>query len=195
MWWAYELFSCWKFLAIVGNESWLKSKRVYEFIIPGVIALLLYAIYLIWPQVFVSDFLGKLTGNIFQFMVFVVPFHLAALAAFATYSAPILDERLSGTNAQLRVWSNQDNDYFYKDLTLRQYVSLLFGYLCALGIFYILIYLLTASIDFQKVLGQYYCYAYSLVVLVVLFFILQYVVLTIYAITFLFDKVNKVKSV
>lgn len=194
MWWANELSSSLKFLAIEGDEPFFRSKRVYEIVLPAVGAAALFALYWFVPGAFVSGFLRKYSESVFQFMVFVVPFHLAALAAFATYQATGLDEKLFGARAQLRVWSNQDNDFFYKDLTLRQYVSLLFGYLCSIGIVYVLIFVVVSNINMQALLGGAYNYAYCAAVFISLFFVIHYVVMTVYAITFLFDKVNKVRS-
>jgi len=194
MWWLSELSSSLKFIRITGAQKVLHSKRVYEFVVPGALAFVVFGIYFTFPDAFVKTFLRSYAGNVFQFMVFVVPFHLAALAAFATYQASGLDEKLSGVNAQLRVWSNQDNDYFYVDLTLRQYVSLLFGYLCSIGVLYIVIYLFASNIRLSVVLGGQFNAAYNIAVFAAVFFIFHYVTLTVYAITFLFDKVNRIRS-
>jgi hypothetical protein len=195
MWWASELLSSMKFLAVTGDERFWKSKRVYEFILPGVLTVLVFFLFCKFPDAFVADFLKSYSNSVFQVMVFVVPFHLAALAALSTTTSVGLDETLSGVNAQLRVWSNQDNGFFWKDLTLRQYASLLFGYLCSIGIIYVLVYLFVSNIDMAKVFGSSYAIAYTTVMFFGIFFVFHYIILTIYAVTFLFDKVNKVRSV
>lgn len=195
MWWASELLSSVKFLAVTGERSFFRSKRVYEFALPGALTLFCLIFYLTFPAAFEGSFLKNFTSGIFQFMIFVVPFHLAALAAFATYQSNTLDETLEGVNAQLRVWSNQDNGYFYKDLTLRQYASLLFGYLCSVGVLFLLVYLFVSNLQMDRLLGRYFQIAYDVALAIGIFFLFHYVTLTIYAITFLFDKVNKVRSV
>lgn len=195
MWWFFEIFSCFKFIYITGDENVFKSKRVYEFIIPISITIIFFVAYEKYPEIFIPNIVEGLSKNIFQFMVFVVPFHLAALGAFSTFNATGLDGKLSGVNAQLRVWSNADNDYFYKPLTLRQYVSLLFGYLCSIGIIYIMVYIIFSVFNFEKINSNYYSTCYDVLFYLTIFFIVHYVVLTIYAITFLFDKINKIKSV
>jgi hypothetical protein len=167
---------------------------VYEFVLPLLLASAVLFLYWRYPTAFASDFLSKYAGYVFQFMVFVVPFHLAALAALATYQSEALSKTLAGVNAQLRVWSNQDNGYFYKDLTLRQYASLLFGYLCSIGVLYVLIYIFASTINLSVVLGSTYDAAYCAAVLVGVFFVFHYVILTVYAITFLFDKVNRISG-
>src|SRR5574337_1231500 len=143
---------------------------------------------------FPRSFLKEFCANTFQIMVFVVPFHLAALAVFATYKSEPLDEKLSGTNAQVRIWSNTDNSYFYEILTLRQYASLLFGYLCSVGIIYVFVYLFLSSMDLPMALRNEKQLLHTLSTVVCVFFVSHYITLTLYAITFLFDKVNKIQS-
>lgn len=194
MWWAFEILSCLKFLFVTGSENIFRSKRVYEFLIPLILTVAVSIIYFQWPEVFLSTALANLSKNIFQFMVFVVPFHLAALGAFATFNAKGLDEKLAGVNAQLKVWSNRDNGYFYKDLTLRQYVSLLFGYLCSIGLMYIFVFVIFSNVNLKSALGEFYIYVNRVGFIAGVLFVSHYSVLTLYAITFLFDKVNKIRS-
>ena len=194
-WWFFELLSSLKFLAITGNRGFFESKRVYEFVIPALVTVGLFIIIKFIPGLFSDAFLNELSGNLFKLMVFVIPFHLAALAALSTYQASGLDDKLIGVDAQLKVWSNTDNEYFYKDVTLRQYASLLFGYLCSIGIGYVLIYLFASSMRLESVLGEYFSYVHGVALFLTIFFVMHYGTLTIYAVTFLFDKANKVRSV
>ena len=62
------------------------SKRVYELVIPSVATLIGAALYLTFPDIFKPGFLRNFSASVFQVMVFVVPFHLAALAAISTIS-------------------------------------------------------------------------------------------------------------
>lgn len=128
--------------------------------------------------------------GLFQFMVFVVPFHLAALAAIATFARKGLDQPLRGVNAQLRVWSNEDSGHHFKSLTLRQYTCLLFGYLCSIGMAFILLYVVAQGINFSVALGEWTKTANTGTTFALFFFIAHYGCLSIYAISFLFDKVN-----
>lgn len=194
MWWLKELLACLKFIAVTSNKGFFQSKRVYEIVLPALASVCIFSAYLQWPSVFSPAFLKNYTASVFQVMVFVVPFHLAALAALSTYQAPGLNDRLAGSEAQLRVWSNTDNEYFYHDVTLRQYASLLFGYLCSIGIAYVLIYVFASGVDLTTVLGDYFKYLHNAVLFCAIFFVFHYVILTIYAVTFLFDKVNKIRS-
>jgi hypothetical protein len=190
-WWFREILSCLKFIAITGNKGFFQSKRVYEFVIPSVATLIAATLYLVFPNIFMKGFLRSFSASVFQVMVFVVPFHLAALAALSTYQATGLNDKLPGSEAQIKLWSNTDNDYFFHDVTLRQYASLLFGYLCSLGIAYVLVYVFASSIDLTTAAGPHYMQIYNAVLFCSFFFVFHYVTLTIYAVTFLFDKVNK----
>jgi hypothetical protein len=194
MWWLREIVSCFKFLTVTGTQPFFKSKRVYEIVVP--ITCVIIAFLLIWfsPDVFPKTFIKEFSGNLFQVMVFIVPFHLAALAVFATYQSNALDEKLSGTHAQIRVWSNADNAYYYKYLTLRQYTSLLFGYLCSLGIFYVMIYLFYSSMELPKILDGERGILHNFAILLGVFFVIHYMTLTLYSITFLFDKINRIRD-
>jgi hypothetical protein len=194
MWWLREIISCLKFLTVTGTQAFLKSKRVYEFVIPGICGIIALILIARWPDMFPKSFLGEFSRKTFQVMIFVVPFHLAALAVFATYQSGPLDEKLLGTNAQLRVWSNTDNGYFYKSLTLRQYTSLLFGYLCSLGIIYVLSYLFVSSMALPSILGGERDAIRDIAIVGCIVFVIHYLTLTLYAITFLFDKINKIRD-
>lgn len=194
MWWLRELSTCLSFIMVSGDRRTLQSKRVYEFLLPTAATILIIVLYIFIPKMFFAGFLSNLTNKIFQFMVFVVPFHLAALGAFATFERAGLDETLKGTNAQIRKWSNEDNTYFYEVLTLRQYASLLFGYLCSIGVMFIVAYIVASNLDFKFVLGDHFEFAYKIVLALVVFFISHYAFLTLYAITFLFDKFNRIGS-
>ncbi len=194
MWWIKELLTCFRFLIIRGDNSFWKSKRIYEIVLPLAVSVPLFILFLFVPKAFAPDFLFSFSQLLFQFMVFVVPFHLAALAAFATFERKGLDDPLKGTNAEIYVWSNTDNQRFLETLTLRQYASLLFGYLCSIGIIFIVAYLFIYNIKFSYLFGEQYIYAYRTSTFLVLLFICHYVFLSIYSITFLFDKINKIGS-
>ncbi|PCI04630.1 MAG: hypothetical protein COB78_10075 [Hyphomicrobiales bacterium] len=189
-WWLKEIFASFRFLTISGSQGFWYSKRIYELVLPLFFAVGIVLVSEFYPNAFSPKLLKDISQNTFQFLVFVVPFHLAALGAFATFERPILDEKLKGTNSQIRVWSNEDQDYYYKALTLRQYVSLLFGYLCSIGIIYTIFYILFSAINFSYIFSNHYEWFLLISKFAIFFAISHYGFLSIYAITFLFDKVN-----
>lgn len=191
-WWIRELLGSVRFLSASGQEPFWHSKRVYEVVIPSVFALVGLALALLFPKLFAADILSKLSGSLFQFMVFVVPFHLAALAAIATFARPNLDQYLRGAKVEIRVWDNKNNEYFLKPLTLRQYTCLLFGYLCSIGVGFIIIFVVLSGVNLSWLLGDWLGFASKVVLFLLLFFLAHYGTLSIYAITFLFDKVNAI---
>ncbi|MGV1949674.1 hypothetical protein ACQZ44_02520 [Agrobacterium vitis] len=194
IWWVGELLRSVRFLSASGQESFWRSKRVYEFVIPSAFSGLIAFIAFLFPKVLVPDILQKLSSGLFQFMVFVVPFHLAALAAIATFSRPELDAPLKGDNVELKVWDNKQSEYFLKSLTLRQYTCLLFGYLCSIGMGYILVYIISSGVDTTWLLGSWSSHINHIAVFILLFFLAHYGTLTIYAVTFFFDKVSDIES-
>ncbi|MBY3119937.1 hypothetical protein [Rhizobium laguerreae] len=189
-WWLWELLRSFKFLSASGQEGFWRSKRIYELVIPLVISASSAVVYVKWPSFFQTDLLSKFSASLFQFMVFVVPFHLAALAAIATFARSNMDKPLRGADVSIRVWDNADSQYFYKSLTLRQYTCLLFGYLCSIGLTFIVIFVLLSGLNLEWLLGDWVGRAKQLAFFLLMFFLAHYATLTVYAITFLFDKVN-----
>lgn len=194
MWWFREILSCFKFLLITSDSKLFYTKRVYEFFAPLIVSIIFITIYYFSDNIYLIKSIKILSENIFNFMIFLVPFHLVSLGAFSTVNSNILDERLKGANAQIKTWSNKDNDHYYKILTLRQYVSYIFGYLCSIGIIFILFYLIITMINVNYYNNDFSCSLLFLLLGFEVFFIFHYVFLTLYAITFLFDKVNDARS-
>ena len=153
MWALKEILSAFRFLTIITDSGFWQSKRVYELALPLVSAMLIALFYYNYSNIFNNSFLGSMASNFFQFMLFVVHFHLAALGAFSTSQTPVLDEPLKGVNAELKVWDNQGNCYEFKNIKLRQYVSLLFGYLCTIGVAYISLYIFFSAINLEKIIS------------------------------------------
>lgn len=193
-WWLWELLRSFKFLSASGQEGFWRSKRVYELVIPLVIAAASLAVYVKWPQLFQADMLSKFSASLFQFMVFVVPFHLAALAAIATFARSGLDKPLRGTDVSIKAWDNKDSEYHVKSLTLRQYTCLLFGYLCSIGVAFIMVFVLLSGLNLEWLLSDWIVRAKQATFFLLMFFLAHYATLTLYAITFLFDKVNGIED-
>jgi hypothetical protein len=102
-------------------------------------------------------------------------------------------KKLLGTNAQIRVWSNEDNAYFYKILTLRQYVSF------AVRVFllyrdHLCFSISVSSVKLPEFLNGDKKALVNIAIVVGVFFTIHYLTLTLYAITFLFDKINKIRE-
>ena len=190
MWWLREIFACTAFLYIQGDQPFFRSKRVYEIIIPFAF-LVTTSFLMIWcPDLFPTMFIITFLSNSFQVMVFVVPFNLAALAVLSTFQNNRLDQPLPGNSAFMRVWSNQDNAYFLRSLSLRQYISLLFGYLCGIGMIFVVSYIFISSVSVPHILYPYKEISRYFIIPCIVFFIMHYSTFTLYAISFLFEKLN-----
>lgn len=128
-WWVWQLARPLAYLRIRQGDSLLKSKSVYDFVLPvvfGTITTFAYHLLPIRP-----DLLGEggLLSQVVSLLQLLTAFFIAALAAVATFPGKSLDERLSGGDARLSVWNNEAQDWIDKILTRRQFISYLFGYL------------------------------------------------------------------
>jgi hypothetical protein len=68
-----------------------------------------------------------------------VGFYIAALAAVASFQSASLDKPLKGKAAYVEVWSNRAQKMVKQELTRRQFVVALFGYLAAVSMVFIVV--------------------------------------------------------
>lgn len=188
MWWAKYLFSGFGFLAISEDAPLLHTKRVLEFFVPTVLTALTFWVYVDFGDYLVPGVIGILDDKLFQLIVFMVPFHLAALAALATFQSPALDKAPAGAAASVRRWSNEDNNSFRYFLTMREYACRLFGYLCTLGIIYLVFSITASLINFSAIeWAATSMFRVTIFVSLAAFF-WHYIVMSLYAIYFLIAK-------
>ena len=188
MWWARYLFSGFAFLGVSEDVPFRHSKRVLEFALPIVLTILTLWAYICLRSYFVAGILGTLDDKLFQLVVFMVPFHLAALAALATFQSPALDKPPAGAAASIRRWSNEDNDWFRHFLTMREYACRLFGYLCPLGIIYLVMSISASLINFSAIPWASNDVARIAMFAAIAGFFWHYIVMSLYAIYFLIAK-------
>lgn len=185
MWWANNLFSGFSFLVIHEQVSFLKSKRVIELIIPTALTAGLMGLYFYDRYYFHSDIIGILDNKLFQLIVFMVPFHLAALAALATFQSPILDEEMPGAAASLRKWNESDRAYYFEPIKMREYACRLFGYLCTLGVIYLVLSILASILQLPYEITEGLS---ALIIGCMTFFFWHYILMSLFAIYFLVAK-------
>ena len=183
-WWLRNLGSGFSFLFLIESSKFSESKRILEFIVPIFFAVGYTLIYIAYSEIFATDILEYFDTKLFSVMSFMVPFHLAALAILASIRSDVLDSMLAGQNASIRVWSNAEQKIILKDLKLREYISLLIGYLCTIGILYI-----TCSIFLNSI---YIVISHPVLIAILLFmfvwFFVHYMVMSYYAIYFIVNK-------
>lgn len=117
-----------RYLRIRQGNGWLSSKATYDFVIPGVFALV--ATIAMWRFEF-SLGLFKDTGfisGVINLLNLLIAFFIAALAAVATFDRPGLDDPMKGEPALMK---RRNSKGVIKDtiLTHRQFICYLFGYL------------------------------------------------------------------
>lgn len=188
MWWAKYLLSGFSFLAVSEDAPLLQTKRMLEFVLPSILTALSVLAYVLWGKYAIPNLLFVLDNKIFQLVVFMVPFHLAALAALATFQSSILDQVPQGAAASMRTWSEEDNDHFRRPLKMREYACRLFGYLCTLGVLYLVISIAASLIDFAATGLPLVTWVTPVVFAVIAAYFWHYMVMSLYAIYFLVAK-------
>lgn len=117
-----------RYLRIRQGNGWLSSKATYDFVIPGVFALV--ATLAMWRFQFALGLFqdtGFISGVI-NLLNLLIAFFIAALAAVATFDRPGLDDPMKGEPALMKRRNSKGE---VKDviLTHRQFICYLFGYL------------------------------------------------------------------
>jgi hypothetical protein len=189
LWWARQIGACFNYIRIRDGTSFFYSKRTFDFILPIVAAILTTAFhYLVacCPVLFGSSGILSAFSGLF---VLLAPFFLAALAAVATFNAQHLDEPLRGHGAFLRI-RQADYSVIDKEITRRQFICYLFGYLCMVSLLALVLTLLgngfTPKIDFSTLPRS-----VSVVGVFLAYFLLWHVLfVTALAIYFLTDRLH-----
>lgn len=136
MWWLCQLLSPLTYLRIrLGPGVLYESKRFYDYVLPIVLGFLTSAGYfsLQPPPALLGDHgLLNTIGGLLQLLV---AFFIAALAAVATFPRDTMDLPMRGSAAYLARWNNERQMMVDKNLTRRQYVCHLFGYLSFVSLF------------------------------------------------------------
>lgn len=135
MWWLKQLCVPINYLRIRSGRDWLHSKRVYDFVLPIVLAALTCA-YFRWLGISFAIFNHPvLIKRISDLLTLMIVFFMAALAAVATFDREGIDEPLEGEPATLKVQNTENaRQRITKILTYRQFISYLFGYLSFLSL-------------------------------------------------------------
>lgn len=135
MWWVRQLLSPLTYLRIrLGEGTWYETKRFYDYVLPAILGLLTtYGYFSLIPQ---PVLLGEhgLLNSISGLLQLLVAFFIAALAAVATFPRESMDKPLRGSPAHLKRWSNAQQRNVDVELSRRQFVCYLFGYLSFLSL-------------------------------------------------------------
>jgi hypothetical protein len=130
MWWIRQLFSPLTYLRIrLGPGRIYRTKRFYDFVLPTLFgALTSLGYFSLHSQ---PALLGEhgLLNSISGLLQLLVAFFIAALAAVATFDRDTMELPLRGSPALRSRWSNERQMDVDKNLTRRQFICHLFGYL------------------------------------------------------------------
>lgn len=123
-----------KYLRIRHGENLLHSKKVYDWIIPIVIVLVVCAIFFWLGIPFSILDQPELSKRLIDLLVLMIVFYMAALAAVSTFDRKGIDTLLQDQDALLWTQNSETGEYFDKKLTYREFISYLFGYLSFLSL-------------------------------------------------------------
>lgn len=153
---------------ISQGDTVLRSKRMYDFVIPAAIGVVITI--LSWRfNVKFGLFEDKgVIPNIASLLNLLAAFYIAALAAVATFDRKGLDDRMKGEVASLKR-TNKRGSVVIIILTHRQFVCYLFGYLSLISIamlsfIYFSKIIQVPIIEFISFSGDYWVYIKSLFV-------------------------------
>lgn len=127
-WAARQLCAPTRYLRIRQGSGWLSSKATYDFVIPGIFAIVAtFATWLFQFELGLFKDTGFIAGVI-NLLNLLIAFFIAALAAVATFDRPGLDDPMKGEPALM---ARRNSKGVVKDaiLTHRQFICYLFGYL------------------------------------------------------------------
>jgi len=135
LWAIRQIFVPVNYLRIQHGEGVMKSKAVFDYVLPAVFTAITVAV-CVWLVIPLAVFQHPaLTPRLLELMALMVVFYMAALAAVATFERKGIDNLLRGGDATLWVRDHsQGGKRTPKKLTYRQFISYLFGYLSFLSL-------------------------------------------------------------
>lgn len=134
LWAVRQLLTPCNYLRIRHGDTLLKSKAVYDFVLPAILTVSSVAL-LVWLSVpLVVSKHAALVASLGQLLGLLIAFYMAALAAVATFGREIIDTPLKGGDAKLRVRHHDGGHKVDRVLTYRQFICYLFGYLSFLSL-------------------------------------------------------------
>jgi hypothetical protein len=131
IWACRQLMTPLRYLRIRQGVSLLKSKTVYDWLLPLLVSIpATYVGYKYSLGIFSEK---GVIGGFQRLLEILIPFYIAALAAVATFQRDGLDDTLKGHPATLSI-RHAHGDWVEHILTRRQFICYLFGYLAFLSL-------------------------------------------------------------
>lgn len=194
--WSFrQLLSPVRYLKIRQGESLFRSKAVYDWILPLLLAAITHFITIRFAgniRIFSEE---GIIGGFQKLMEILVPFYIAALAAVATFERKGLDDEMKGDPAYFWVTSST-GEVIAQVLTRRQFICYLFGYLAfsSLVLFVSILFCNILADNVGKMLRtsylEYLFYLKTGLEFVFLFFIWQVIIITLLGVYFMSDRLT-----
>jgi hypothetical protein len=146
MWALRQLLTPCNYLRIRQGKGIFYSKLVYDFVLPvaGTVAAVAICLSLDAPLNLSNQ--DKFVANLSQLLALMIGFYLAALAAVATLNRDGIDSPLKGEPAKLRVINHDGGQRVDKNLTYRQFICYMFGYLSFLSLILFIVVICAANV-------------------------------------------------
>ena len=151
MWWAVKQLAvpC-NYLRIRSGRTFFQSKIVYDWVLPALLTIGLVAI-VVWIGAPLAIFQHPgIAKWLIQLLALMIVFFLAALAAVATFERKGIDDRLAGDDATLSVRNRLGGGRIRRNLSYRQFISYLFGYLSFLALL-LFLFVIFATAGWPKI--------------------------------------------
>ena len=136
MWWAIKQLTVpANYLRIKHGRGVFHSKRVYDFVLPALLAVCTLVAFAWLDISFSLTAHPALMKRITDLLALMIVFYLAALAAVATFERQGIDDLLPNNDATLWIRNPDGGAWEKKALSYRKFISYLFGYLSFLSLF------------------------------------------------------------
>lgn len=191
IWAVRQLLTPMRYLRIRQGVSLFKSKAVYDWALPIIIAVpATYVGYKYSDGIFSEK---GVVGGFQKLLEILVPFYIAALSAVATFAREGLDDPMKGHPATLSI-RHSHGDWVEHILTRRQFICYLFGYLAFLslmlfvGILFLNLISQKSGVAVHDALGEFLPYAKVALIYVFMLPIWQMIVTTLLGVYFMSER-------
>lgn len=199
--WAFrQLATPCKYLKIRHGGDLLRSKAVYDFVLPGILTALTLGAALLFDLPLAMLGNDGLFTAISGLLAILIGFYMAALAAVSTFDRAGIDNKLEGQDALLSVRRADGRGRVDKKLSYRQFISYLFGYASFLS-FVIYVSILLARSIWQNIEATVLSLSYGDIIMsyiveplsfsLIVFFLWQLFLVSLLGIYFLAERIQE----
>jgi hypothetical protein len=194
-WAIRQLLTPFRYLLIQQGDTIFKSKKVYDWMLPVILAAISTLLLLAFPGEHGMFSERGIIGGFRKLLEVMIPFYIVALAAVATFERKGLDDEMKGHPAVLKM-RRATGIYSEHILTRRQFICYLFGYLSSSSLCVFVALLTAGTFDkdiasiFYECLGSMTIYLKALVSFIVMIPVWQIVITTLLGVYFMSERLQ-----